>query len=46
VHLLHEEIQLIQAVEGGSVFFGVKLKRLLQSKEYDTALVLYLVAHV
>jgi hypothetical protein len=45
VLLFHEEIHFVEAVEGGSVFLGVVLKRFLQSKECDTTLVLYSITH-
>jgi hypothetical protein len=45
VLLLHQQIHFVEAVKCCSVFLGVMLKRLLQSKECDTALVLDGITH-
>jgi hypothetical protein len=43
--LFHQQIHFIEAVKSSSVFLGVMLKRLLQSEECDTTLVLELITH-
>jgi hypothetical protein len=45
VLLLHQQVHFVEAVKCSSVFLGVVLKRFLQSKECDTALVLELITH-
>jgi hypothetical protein len=46
VLFFHQQIHFVEAVKSSSVFLGVILKRLLQSEERDTTLMLDCIAHV